>query len=85
MILDLGDRRERDLHNLAVGAFNLHTGSREGLSGFHTANCAPHSLAVQRDNFHVVFTVERLQCGECFGYFHKLVLRGLIDEWNFAL
>ena len=72
MILDLGDGREGDLHDLATGGFDLHAGSGERLGGIHAFNCAAHSPAIRRNNLDVVFAVKRLQCCECLGYFHRL-------------
>ena len=71
VIFDFGDCWEGDLHDLAVGAFDLHAGSGERLCGFHTFDCSPHSPAVRCNNLDIVFTVERLQCCECFGYLHR--------------
>lgn len=71
VIFDLGDRREGDLYDLAIGAFDLHAGSGECLGGFHTFNCSAHSPSVSCNNLDVVFTVKRLQRRECFGYLHR--------------
>lgn len=71
MIFDLGDRREGDLNDLAVGAFDLHAGSGERLGGFHAFNSAAHTLAIGGNNLDVVLTVKRLQRCECLGYFHR--------------
>ncbi len=70
-MFDFGDRREGDLHDLAVGAFHLHAGCGERLGGFHTFNCSAHSAAISCNNLDVVFTVKRLQRCECLGYFHR--------------
>ncbi len=71
MIFDLGDRREGDFHDLAVGGFDLYAGSGERLGGLHASYCSAHSPAVSRNNLDVVFAVKRLQCCECLGYFHR--------------
>lgn len=71
MIFDFGDRREWDLHDLAVGALDLDAGSGERLGGFHAFNCAAHSPAISCNNLDVVFTVKRLQRRECLSYFHR--------------
>ena len=74
MILDLCDRRKRNLHDLAIGDLNLNTGRCEGLGGLHAANCATHAPAVRRDDLHVVLAVEWLQSRERLCYFHFLRL-----------
>ena len=63
VIFDLGDVREAYLYDFAVGAFNLDTWGREGLSSFHATNYATHAFAVGRNNLDIVFSVKRLQGG----------------------
>lgn len=70
MIFDLSDRRERYLYYLTVGALDLYAGSREGLGGFHAANCAADAPAVSGDDLYVVFAIEWLQGCERFCYLH---------------
>ena len=45
---------------LTIRAFHLYAGSGEGLSGFHAANDAPHTLSIHSYNLNIVLTVERL-------------------------
>jgi len=73
MIFDLGDRREGDFDYLSVRAFHLYAWSSECLSGFHAANNAPHSLAVNRYNLDITFTVQGLQRRECLCDFHVTI------------
>jgi len=68
VIFNLGNRREWNLYDLTVGAFDLHTRRGQGLSCFHTFNRAAHSLAIGSNNLDVVLAVKGLQRGECFGY-----------------
>jgi hypothetical protein len=75
MILYLGDCREGNLYDLSVGALNLNAGSREGLGGFHAANCAADAPAVSGDDFHVVLAIQGLQGCERFCYLHVNFLR----------
>jgi hypothetical protein len=70
VILDLGDGGKRDFNDLSVGDLNLYAWSREGLSGFHAANCAAYAPAVRGDYFHVVFAIQWLQGCERFCYLH---------------
>ena len=74
VILDLRNRRERNLHDLTVRNLDLDAGSREGLSRLHAANRTTHPPAVRCNDLYVVFAVKRLQRCECFGYFHGDVL-----------
>ncbi len=74
MVFDFGDRRERNLHDLAIGAFDLDARSRQCLCGLHTANDAPNAIAVNRDDFDIVLAVERLEGRESFGYFHSVFI-----------
>jgi hypothetical protein len=60
VILDLGNRRKRNLHNLPARNLNLHAGSGEGLGSFHAANRASHSPAVSCNDLDVVLAVKRL-------------------------
>ena len=69
MILDFGDRRERDFYDRAVGAEHFNARSRKSLSGFHTPNRAPDSPPISRDDLYVILTVKGLKCRECFSYF----------------
>ena len=71
VILDLGDGREGDLDDLPIRYLNLDAGCREGLGGFHAANCSAHAPAVSRNNFHVVLAVKWLQSSERLRYFHS--------------
>jgi hypothetical protein len=70
VIFNLGDGREGDFYDLAVGGFNLHARSGERLGGLHASHCSAHSPAVSCNNLDVVFAVQRLQRCECLGYFH---------------
>src|ERR1043166_1740139 len=74
VIFDLGNGREGDLYDLAIGCLDLHAGSGERLGGLHAANGPPHSSAVDGNYLDVVLTVKRLQRRECFGYFHRRIL-----------
>jgi len=74
VILDLSDRREGDLHDVAICDLNLDAGCGESLGGFHAANCATHAPAVRCDDLHVVLAVEWLQGCERLRYFHCLLL-----------
>src|SRR5215216_5273216 len=74
MILDLGNCRERYLYYLPVRDFHLYAGCGEGLGGLHTPHCPPHPPAVRRDDLHVVLAIKRLECCECFGNFHNMIL-----------
>lgn len=71
MILDFGDGGKGDLHDLAVGAFDLDAGSGERLGGLHAFHCSAHSPAIDCNNLDVVLAVKRLQRRECLGYFHR--------------
>jgi hypothetical protein len=73
MVFNLGDRRKWNFDYLTIRAFDLYAGSCEGLSGFHAANDAPHSMAVKRYNLNVIFAVQRLQGRECLCDFHVMV------------
>ena len=75
MIFDLSYCREGNLNDLSVGALNLYAGSREGLGGFHAANCAADAPAVSGDYFHVVLAIQWLQGCERFCYLHVSFLR----------
>ncbi len=72
MINYLYDVREVNFDYLAVGAFHLDAGFGERLRGLHAAHYAAHARAVACDYLYVVFAVKRLQCCECFGYFHQV-------------
>ena len=74
MVFDLGDGRERNLHDLPVRDLHLHAGRGEGLSRLHAPHCSSHAPAVRRDDFHVVFAIKRLECCEGFGDFHSTIL-----------
>ena len=76
MIFDLGDCREGNLYDLSIGALNLYAGSREGLGGFHAANCTAYAPAVSGDYFHVVLAIQWLQGCERFCYLQVDFLPG---------
>lgn len=70
MVFDFSDGRERNFDDLAVGHLHFDAGGRQCLGGFHTPNRSPDPPPIGCDDLYVVFAVERLQCGERFGYFH---------------
>lgn len=70
MVFDFGDRRERYLDDLAVGAFYLDARSGEGLSSFHASHNTPYALPVKRYDLNIVLAVQRLKGRKCFGDFH---------------
>ena len=74
MIFNFRDRRERNLHDLAIGDLNLDAGRGEGLGSLHAANCATHAPAVRCDDLYVILAVEWLQSRERLCYFHYLLL-----------
>ena len=74
MILDLCDRREGDLHYLAIRDLDFDAGRGEGLGRLHAPHFTAHSLAVGRNDLHIVFSVKWLQGRECFGYLHTSIL-----------
>ena len=70
MVLDLGDAREWNLHNISIRDLNLHARCGERLGGLHAPNCPAHASAVCCDDLYVVFAVKWLQSRERFSYFH---------------
>src|SRR5713226_693735 len=85
VIDDFDDRRERDLHNLAVGAFDLDARRGQRLSCFHAAHDAAHALAIPRHNLNVAFAVERSQRRQGLGDFHSDSLRWSIKSSDYTL
>lgn len=79
MVFDLRYRRKRYLHDLAICDLDLYAGSGEGLGGFHAANCATHTPAVDRNNLHIVLAIKGLESRECFSDFHNSILRGRMN------
>lgn len=70
MVLDLGDDGKRYLDDLAAGALDLHTRRCQRLSRLHATHGAAHALAVKGYDLNVIFSVQRLQRRQRFGYFH---------------
>ena len=71
MILDLCDRREGDLHYLAIRDLDFDAGRGEGLGRFHAPHCATHAPAVSRNNLYIVLPIQGLQSRECLSDFHN--------------
>jgi len=76
VVFDLRDRRERNLHDLAICNLDLYAGSGEGLGGFHAANCSTHAPPVGRYDLYIVLAIKGLQSCECLGDFHNSVPPG---------
>jgi len=72
VIDDLDDGRERDLHNFAITALDLHAGRSEGLGSFHAAHDAADAMTVAGYNLDVAFAVQRLQRRQSLGDFHSV-------------
>ena len=70
VIFDFRDCWKGDFYYLSVRTFDFYTGGCEGLSGFHAAHDASDPATIDRDYLNIVFTVERLQRGQSFCYFH---------------
>lgn len=73
VIFDFGDSRKRYLHYFTIRALYLDAGSGECLRGFHAANCAPHALAVNRDDLNIVFAIKRSKRRQRLCDFHLTV------------
>src|SRR5712692_576517 len=85
VIDDLDDCRERNLHNLAVGAFDLDAWRGQRLGCFHAAHHAAHALAIPRHNLNVAFAVKRSQRRQGLGDFHSDGLRWSIKSSDYTL
>src|SRR5215203_870431 len=69
MVDDLGDVREVDFDNFAVGAFDLDAGACERLRLLEAAHDAANARARLGDDLDVVLAVERLERREGLSYF----------------
>jgi hypothetical protein len=67
--------REGDFDEFTVRTFDLNAWSREGLGRLQTFNNPADSLTINRDDFDVVFAVQRLKRGKGLSNFHVPDLR----------
>lgn len=73
VVYDFRDGEERNLDDLAIGAFDLDAWCRQGLRRLHAANDAANAMAFCRHDFHIVQAVEGTQGCESFSYFQWLL------------
>src|SRR5205807_8490523 len=70
VIDDFGNRRERNLYDLAVGALDLDARRRQRLRRFHAAHDAADAVALLRHDLNIAFAVEWLKRCQRPGDFH---------------
>lgn len=70
MVFDLRDGRKGYLDDLSVCTQDFDAWRRERLGVLHAANRTADPPAVGSNDFHVVFTIKRLQSRQRLGYFH---------------
>ena len=70
VIDDFGNRRERNLYDLAVGALDLDAGRRQRLRRFHAAHDAADAVASLRHDLNIAFAIKWLKRCEGPGDFH---------------
>src|SRR5207253_6937535 len=75
VIDDFGNRRERDLHDLAIGAFDLDARRRQRLRGLHAAHDATDPVAGLRNDLNVSLAVQRPKRRQSTGDFHLRISR----------
>src|SRR5436853_5172629 len=70
VIDDFGNRRERNLYDLAVGALDLDAWRRQRLRRFHAAHDAADAVASLRHDLNIAFAIKWLKRCEGPGDFH---------------